>query len=151
MVHSGDFTHRGTEQEIEKFAQFLSRQPHPYKIIVCGNHELNMDKLSTKEVAQKLGDGVIVLEDSGATILGIKFWGSPCNMAQKGAYGAPESERMKRWQMIPDDTDVLITHQPPYSVKDLAWVGNRNMLSIPCDLCEGKLNSCLFHVLIIVE
>jgi len=51
---------------------------------------------------------------------GIKLWGSPwqpefCNWA----FNLPRGEALReKWQMIPEDTDVLITHGPPLGILD---------------------------------
>ena len=39
LVHSGDFTEDGTEQEVICFLEWFISLPHPQKIIVAGNHD----------------------------------------------------------------------------------------------------------------
>ena len=60
------------------------------------------------------------MNDSGITIDGIKIWGSPIqpeffNWAFNRKRGA---EIDKHWQLIPDDTDILVTHGPPFGYLD---------------------------------
>ena len=65
-------------------------------------------------------EGVTYLRDSAVTIEGIKLWGSPWQPwffdwafnLQRG----PEIAR--KWDLIPDDTQVLVTHGPPQGVLD---------------------------------
>ncbi len=60
------------------------------------------------------------LQDEGIEIDGVKFWGTPwqpefCNWA----FNLPRGKQIReKWDLIPDDTDVLITHGPPYSILD---------------------------------
>ncbi|KAJ3045802.1 metallophosphoesterase domain-containing protein 1 [Rhizophlyctis rosea] len=39
LLHSGDFSYHGEEQEVEKFVAWLKGLPYRWKIIIAGNHE----------------------------------------------------------------------------------------------------------------
>ena len=39
LVHSGDFTMAGTEEEAIEFLEWFLNQPHLHKILVAGNHD----------------------------------------------------------------------------------------------------------------
>ena len=39
VVHSGDFTMNGSEQEALDFMNWFCDLPHPHKIFICGNHD----------------------------------------------------------------------------------------------------------------
>jgi Icc-related predicted phosphoesterase len=101
----------------------MGRQPHKHKLFIAGNHEVGWQHFSYRRNeylhrAQELG--LVYLEDSGVEIEGIKFWGSPwqpqfMNWAFNLARGAPLK---RKWAQIPDDTQVLITHGPPYGFGD---------------------------------
>jgi 3',5'-cyclic AMP phosphodiesterase CpdA len=39
LVHSGDFTLRGTEKEIKDFNEWLGTLKFKHKIIIAGNHD----------------------------------------------------------------------------------------------------------------
>lgn len=61
------------------------------------------------------------LQDSGArTIGGLSIWGSPYQLpfGHNWAFNAEEPGLRLRWAAIPDDTDVLIVHGPPYGIGD---------------------------------
>jgi len=69
----------------------------------------------------------IYLEDRSVTLYGIKFYGSPWqpefhNWGFNLRRGRP---LLDKWDMIPDDTDVLITHTPPVGYGDLTASGLR--------------------------
>ena len=43
LLHTGDFTMRGDEQEVINFNQWLGTLHHKHKIVIAGNHELSFD------------------------------------------------------------------------------------------------------------
>jgi Icc-related predicted phosphoesterase len=59
------------------------------------------------------------LEDSGVEIDGLHFYGSPVQKPFKNwAFNREEDKLKQHWEAIPDNTDVLITHSPPYGIMD---------------------------------
>jgi len=74
--------------------------------------------------AKKLGgllkNATCYLENSGVEIDGVKFWGSPWQPEFfNWAFNLPRGRRLAEiWALIPDDTEVLITHTPPYGILD---------------------------------
>jgi Icc-related predicted phosphoesterase/nicotinic acid mononucleotide adenylyltransferase len=135
LIHSGDFSHRGKPEEFQKFRDFLSRQPHRHKIVVCGNHEIGLDQLEHSQLIQLLGEDVIILQDAAVTINGINFWGTAWNNSSH-AWGVSDVVLETKWRLIPSNTDVLITHIPPYGILDLAWQSSHTCDKI-CSQC-GK-------------
>lgn len=122
LIHSGDITNRGELKIMADFANWLQELPHKYKIVVFGNHEIGMSKSPKREQAIALIEaaGAIYLEDSGTNINGLKIWGSPVqpwfhSWEWNKFRGA---EIKKYWDLIPEDTNVLITHGPPYNILD---------------------------------
>lgn len=111
IVHSGDFTMDGTENEVFDFIEWLSDLPHTYKLFVAGNHD---DCLYQAQL-EGLPADVYYLNWSGVDIEGIHFYGMPMFMADilSGSYE-------KRIACIPSQTDILITHQPPLGILDVS-------------------------------
>lgn len=61
------------------------------------------------------------LEDSGCEVNGYKIWGSPWQREFFGwAFNLPATKLPAKWELIPSDTEILITHSPPYGYGD--WV-----------------------------
>lgn len=118
LLHAGDFTRRGTPPEIERFAQFLARMPHAHKVIVAGNHDFLLQ--SDRDMASELLGDVTYLQDAGATIAGLRIWGSPWQpWFHDWAFNLPRGAQLAdRWALIPDAIDVLITHGPPLGILD---------------------------------
>ena len=120
LVHCGDFSNRGTLREITAFNTWLGRQPFEHKVIIAGNHDLLFEENNT--LARSLITNAHYLEDSGIILEGIKFWGSPVTpWFFNWAFNRLRGEEIKKhWDMIPDDTNILITHGPPFEIKDYA-------------------------------
>lgn len=139
LVHSGDICALPHQHEIEDFFAWFMLQPHTYKILVTGNRDLCFDnrenynihplwlKLITKFFTRN--DGLnFILNDNGCEILGVKFWGSSYltkrrEVIGRYAFDEPDREINMHWDLIPKDTDVLVTHTPPYGKLDKAFDG----------------------------
>ena len=100
LVHCGDITEDGTEEEVLDFLNWFIDQPYSQKIFVCGNHDIC---LWDADGIEDLPENVHFLQDCGVTIDGIQFFGI--------GYNHKES-------VIPEDTDVVITHEPPLDILD---------------------------------
>jgi predicted phosphodiesterase len=119
LIHAGDMTLRGVLADLEGFLDWFAAFPHPHKLLVAGDHDWLFQ--SRPALAEGLvPSGVTYLRDSGVTIQGVKFWGSPWqprfyDWAFNLLRGA---EIAAKWALIPDDINVLITHGPPHGILD---------------------------------
>jgi Icc-related predicted phosphoesterase len=128
LVCAGDITVQGEIQGVTGFAYWLSELPHPHKVIICGNHDFCFENSFRRLAIDTLKGvtGVHYLEDEEIVIDGIKFYGSPwqpefCDWA----FNLPRGEKLQeKWDRIPADTDVLITHGPPLGVMDHTYYDN---------------------------
>ena len=120
LVHCGDICNRGTEFEVLQFINWFKEQPFQYKIFIAGNHDWFLENLDKDYLEKILPKDVIYLNDSGICIRGINFWGSPIQPTFfNWAFNRDRGEAInKHWQMIPKNTDILITHGPPFGVLD---------------------------------
>lgn len=121
LVHAGDFTNQGAIHEISSFSDWLSNQPFKHKIVVAGNHEKTFE--SQPSLAKSILNSAIYLENSGVTLEGINFWGSPVTPKFfNWAFNKERGEQIKfYWDLIPENTHVLITHGPPHQILDLTF------------------------------
>ena len=39
LIHAGDVTRYGTFEDLYDFNKYLGSLPHPYKIVIAGNHD----------------------------------------------------------------------------------------------------------------
>lgn len=135
LILAGDYTEADTLPQWEEFYRWLKEQPYEKKIMIAGNHD-NLLKIGfpknqeeaddLKDVVEFLGEksDFEYLCDSGTEYEGLKIWGTPWT---PWFYGVNpkckvfmESEEIiaKRFQLIPNDIDILITHGPPYGILD---------------------------------
>ena len=121
VVFSGDMSGRGHKHEIEDFLVWYSAMPIQNKIFISGNHDFFWEKTDELDIKIFLENrGLIYLNDSEIVIDGITFWGSPITpFFHNWAFNRlPGDDIAKHWELIPEDTDVLITHGPPYGILD---------------------------------
>lgn len=125
LLHAGDLGVRGTLEEIDAFDAWMATLPHRHRLVIAGNHDWAFQR--TPDEAKRRLRNATYLEDSGITIDGIRFWGSPWQPAFLGwAFNLPRGAPLaERWARIPTGTDVVITHGPPMGYGDRCWHGRR--------------------------
>jgi len=142
LIHCGDFSHKNdwknlSEKEIPstviEFNKFIGKFPHKHKIVIAGNHEIGFNDLSVSQIQIVLSN-CTYLQDSAVVIEGVKIYGTPWTKSRHMAFSCPSDDLVDKWQNIPSDTDILITHLPPFNVFDLAWVGSESSKA-PKDTC----------------
>jgi predicted phosphodiesterase len=127
LVHAGDATSTGTRDQVRQFLDWFSSQPHPRKIFIAGNHDWLFER-EPDAAAMLLAEhpDLVYLQDAGVVIDGVRFWGSPWQPEFGAwAFNLPrQGPRIReKWNQIPPGTDVLITHGPPYGVRDQVRAG----------------------------
>lgn len=120
IIHAGDVSRRGEVHEILDFLNWFESLNYRYKIFIAGNHDFFFERSSKAEIDALIPPGVIYLCDSGITVEGIRIWGSPVtptffNWAFNRDRGADIS---RHWDLIPHDTQLLITHGPVFGILD---------------------------------
>ncbi len=133
IIHAGDLTNVGAIHEMNDFMYWFKNLDIKHKIIIGGNHDLGLDNYNRYTILDIFnGSGVHYLEDSGVEIEGIKFWGSPVTPPFfNWAFMRDPEKIVNHWDMIPNDTDVLITHGPPNGILDYV---NRGQGSVGCPI-----------------
>jgi Icc-related predicted phosphoesterase len=124
IIHSGDISFAGSENEVMDFIEWFGALPYEYKIFIAGNHDFCLFEANINGLPQNC----FYLCNSSVTIQGVKFYGTPMFMedVMSGDYDT-------NIQKIPSDTNVLITHQPPYCILDYSENinhGDHNLLQI---------------------
>jgi Icc-related predicted phosphoesterase len=125
LLHAGDITDTGTQDQVEKFNHFLATLPHRHKIVIAGNHDFYFEQFPKE--ARALLTNCIYLQDEAVTIEDLRFYGSPWtpwfyDWAFNLQRGKPLREK---WALIPSETQILITHGPPRGYGDLTNGGER--------------------------
>ena len=113
---------------------------HPHQFRSAGFDALQYSEKSQEAVRSSVSPSFTYLQDNSTLI--VPPVGAPVANSRIEVYGAPWQpefnnwafnlppgpELKAKWDMIPDTTDVLITHGPPYSILDR--------------LLEGDLTGC---------
>ena len=107
FLHSGDVCNQGNILEVEDFLDWLSGLDFKYKIIIRGNHDIDL-KTNQSLLEKELPKGIVQLKNSGILIEGIPIWGIP----------HPIERGVEDWESIPINTRILMTHRPPFSILD---------------------------------
>ncbi len=117
LIHAGDITRRGDIADVPPFNAWLGTLPHRYKVVIAGNHDFCFEHSSA---AAALLTNAIYLEDSAVTIAGLRIYGSPWQPRfHDWAFNLERGPALRaKWAAIPADTNVLITHGPPYGHGD---------------------------------
>lgn len=110
-------------------------------ICIAGNHELTFERdhydqvwkrfqrpkqdgKFDDEAARKALTNCTYLEDEAVAVGPIQFYGSPWQPKfYDWAFNVPRAEIESKWERIPTNTDVLITHGPPLGRGDVAYIG----------------------------
>jgi len=138
IIHCGDVSSRGTEDEINAFLNWYSKLPYKHKIFIPGNHDFFFEKASKYIVDDKMSKypEITYLNDSGIEIEGIKIWGSPVQPYFHGwAFNRVGSAINEHWDKIPLDTNILLTHGPIFGYLDVTLEGVRT----GCEYLREKL------------
>ena len=118
LIHAGDIDAYKYSSELKSFVKWLDLQNFKYKIVIAGNHDGFI--YNNPEAREILKGHCIYLENNGVEIEGIKIWGSPITPRfGRWFFMVERGKEIKRyWDMIPKDTNILITHGPSYGILD---------------------------------
>ena len=119
----GDLVYAGNIIHMEDFLEWIQELPHQKKIIIAGNHDFPIEKNTNHWRKRIRNAGGIYLQDESVLIDGVNFYGSPWNLTPGWAFG--DSSFKEVWDKIPNNTDVLMTHSPPYKILDQSSRGIR--------------------------
>lgn len=131
LIVAGDLT---TNDSIEGYSDFyiwLLQYLEEYKdiIVIGGNHDNRLVNPTKLLEDNKFMCGKYLC-DSGTEFEGLKIWGSPWTKRFAGQNShcmafsmKSELDLEKKWELVPNNTNILITHSPPYGILDT--VNNR--------------------------
>ena len=157
LLHAGDISSMGYKHEIEDFCKWYnSLENYDFKMFIAGNHDWGfIDRepffvhrsvlipKSTEEILNSYKNFEYLRDSSVEVQIGdekpVKIYGSPWqpeffdwafNLPRKG------EELKRRWNNIPTDTDILITHGPAYGYLDKV-IGRTDHLG--CELLADRI------------
>ena len=131
LIIAGDITARDKIPEWKRFYDWLKTLQFKKIIYIAGNHdgflEGCLNNTQAKEFYESTGfdpdckpsDHIVYLCDSGTEFEGLKIWGSPWTPEFCDWHFMKKRAALKAvWDLVPDDTDILVTHGPPLRVMD---------------------------------
>lgn len=126
LIFAGDFSRsRGSLLQLAGFNKWLGELPHKAKLVIAGNHDFVFD--THKDLAKKLLTNAEYLEHEPFEIWDgyrtIKLFASPYHPKIWGKFELERDDLSPVWDTIPDDTKILITHGPPYGIRDESSMG----------------------------
>lgn len=127
LLCAGDISSRGHKTELENFFKWFDGiDNYDHKIFIAGNHDFGFQDepetikglLTGYKTIDYLQDEYLGIQDGDEPEL--KIWGSPWQPEfHNWAFNLPRGEKIKeKWDLIPDDVDILITHGPAFGKLD---------------------------------
>jgi Icc-related predicted phosphoesterase len=143
LIHAGDISSMGYEHEIREFCKWYNGlDNYTNKVFIAGNHDwgFQINTEIVKEILDFYGN-ITYLQDN-EVLVGeklVSLYGSPWqpefynwafNLQRKG------NELKEKWDNIPSNTDILITHGPAYGYVDKV-IGRTENLG--CELLTERI------------
>lgn len=148
LLHAGDISSMGYQHEVQQFCKWFNNvENYAHKIFIAGNHDWgfqnNVEKImeivnSYKTVTYIQDETVSVGDDKKM----VNIYGSPWQPEfYNWAFNLPKNgnELAAKWDAIPDNTDILITHGPAFGVLDT--VAGKMWDNLGCQLLTDKIKT----------
>ncbi len=130
LIIAGDLTESDRPIQYGQFSSWLERQKYEKKVLISGNHDSFFEKSGFEKIQDSYKDvGIDYLCDSGTEYKGLKIWGTPWTPWFDGvnpkckAFMDSEIYLEKRFSLIPNNLDILITHGPMLHILDANYDG----------------------------
>lgn len=121
LVHTGDISGVTNMRELIDVNNWFSSLQGKYREIffVPGNHDGQFEHV---DAAAMVLSHATVLFDKEVTFDGYKIYGSPWTTTFYDWYFTKDRDKIGQyWDAIPEDVDILLTHQPPFNILDRAY------------------------------
>lgn len=126
--------------EILNFLDWYQSLNIKHKIFIAGNHDTAIEKrlITPGDIHSR---GIIYLENSSTEIEGLKIWGSPCTpeFGVGWAFNRKRKIINKTWELIPNTTDIIVTHGPPKTIMDLSYDKDNKLEFCGCGALYKKI------------
>jgi predicted phosphohydrolase len=155
LIHAGDFMDSGYSpmEAMTFFKWFDEIKTYDTKVLIAGNHDRWMQDepeeakgiLTGYKTIEYLQDEEMALYFDGPNgdhpEDNIRIYGSPWQPEfYNWAFNLPRNgEEMKaRWDAIPANTDILVTHGPPYGYLDIP--GGQSTFRVGCEMLRHRVD-----------
>lgn len=127
LLFAGDWSsNRGSLRQTKLFAEYIGDAPCARKIVIAGNHDIPMKDYEGLCRQTFYQHGVHYLQDQGLYVGGVDnypglyIYGSPWSpkTLNPWAFDLDRRDMAMVRALIPDYTDILVTHGPPMGTLD---------------------------------
>lgn len=155
LIHAGDLTSVGYKHEIKDILDWFNKVSSKYTygvVFIAGNHDRSFDpkfNIETvgkptwlQEMLNTLPNNIHYLENNSANINGVNIWGSPITPwfhGDRWAFNKRRGDEIREvWDLIPTNTDIIVTHGPVYGKLDFT---EYDKLYVGCSELKKKIHS----------
>lgn len=120
LVHCGDFgaSLSDDEEVLDQIDAWFAQQDFTHILCTGGNHDFGIQQRIARN--QTVFQHARYLQDEAFEFQGIRFYGAPWIPDMTGwPFYLGSMDLARKWALIPENTDVLITHTPPYGILDM--------------------------------
>ena len=155
IIHAGDMSSMGYKHEIQQFLKWYNNLEYTNKIFIAGNHDWGFQKDPKMcEELLEFYNKVTYLQDNLELIgedyeTAVKVYGSPWQPEfYNWAFNLPRMgwELEQKWNDIPLDTDILVTHGPAWghldTVKGMSVPLGCELLAERIKVVKPKIHVC---------
>jgi len=141
IVHAGDISAHGTSSDLDDFLNWFGKQNFKHKLFIAGNHDTFLEQEPADVLSRSEAANVRYLNDSGIEIDGVRFWGSPITprFFDWSFMREPGADIDKHWRLIPENTQILVTHGPVWGVLDLVDRGEGETENTGCEFLARRV------------
>lgn len=148
LIHAGDFMNSGYNpmEAMQFFKWFNEIDSYDTKVFIAGNHDRWMQDNANEAKGILTGyKNIDYLEDEWMSVYqneeeAVNIYGSPWQPEFfNWAFNLPRNgEEMKaRWDAIPSNTDILVTHGPPFGHLD---VPGGQSIRVGCEMLRHRVD-----------
>ena len=126
LIHCGDMLRlfQDDSNSLADIDEWFGEQQFDLILCIGGNHDHMLQDQANKHF--RPFKNAVYLQDEIYEHQGVVFYGAPWVPELEGhAFFQPDEVLKQKWAMIPQETDVLITHTPPLGILDQSSRGMR--------------------------
>jgi Icc-related predicted phosphoesterase len=127
------------------FRNWLDSVPAKEIVAIGGNHDHIFEK-EPELVPKNLK--LHYLQDSSITLFGLTIYGTPWQLPFWGSFNLSDGRLSEIYKKVPEKTDIIISHGPPYGICD-AIINGKSVIhtgsaSLKKRVLEVKPKLCIF-------
>lgn len=120
-----------------RFIPWCEYQPVDKVVLIAGNHDFYLQDKAELFREQIKGTKIVYLQDEEFFYkknenVTYKIYGTPwCKPFYNWAFMVDDDELRKKFSTIPNDVDILLTHDCPYGYNDICFNNGKHIGNIP--------------------